>query len=338
MLWHKALVASFLAVGARAGIGGLIADGLSHSNQPMERRMDAAAEASLRARGYLEARQDEGEDLEEDPILAGESNTPLNADGTINMEEWNAMVDKACKDALRRVGVPTNPSGACVCYNLPLLNNRTGAFEADLRLYQVGEPTGDFEGVPQKNIEVELSYNGASVTPVDPQGRNSDLRARQESEDEEEGGIRMLQAYMFVGQIDKDKMAGKVTRAKLEAWVLPVVTLKATDATGKEVKTQVSSNEASFVAGEFVNDQVMTNQRLAELAVEKMIEGLENGTVAFVLPGVQIMIFPIGLIITSIWLGLGLAAYGFGTYERYNFREAYRRRVALAQKGNMPRI
>lgn len=127
-------------------------------------------------------------------------------------------------------------------------------------------------------------------------------------------------------------------RAKLEAWVLPVVTLKATDATGKEVKTQVSSNEASFVAGEFVNDQVMTNQRLAELAVEKMIEGLENGTVAFVLPGVQIMIFPIGLIITSIWLGLGLAAYGFGTYERYNFREAYRRRVALAQKGNMPRI
>ncbi|AEO58249.1 hypothetical protein MYCTH_2305448 [Thermothelomyces thermophilus ATCC 42464] len=330
MLWHRALVASFLATGARAGVGGLIADGLSHSNQAVERRMDAMAEASLQSRGYLEARQDQ----EQEPILAGESNTPLNADGSLNMEEWNNMVDKACQDALRNVKVPTNPSGTCVCYNLPLLNNRTGAFEADLRLYQLGEPTGDFQGVPQKNIEVELSYNGASVTPVNPQGGNS-LKARQEGE---EGEIRMLQSYMFVGQIDKDKMSGKVTRAQLEAWVMPVVTLKAIDGTGKEVKTLVSTNEAAFVVGEFANDQVMTNQRLAELAVEKMVAGLENGTVAFVLPGVQLLIFPIGLIITSIWLALGLAAYGFGTYERYNFREAHKRRVALAQKGGMPRI
>ncbi|KAL2173760.1 uncharacterized protein P884DRAFT_272978 [Thermothelomyces heterothallicus CBS 202.75] len=330
MLWHRALVASFLATGARAGVGGLIADGLSHNIQPVERRMDAMAEASLQARGYLEARQDQ----EQEPILAGESNTPLNADGSLNMEEWNNMVDKACQDALRNVKVPTNPSGTCVCYNLPLLNNQTGAFEADLRLYQLGEPTGDFQGVPQKNIEVELSYNGASVTPVNPQGGNS-LKARQEGED---GEIRMLQSYMFVGQIDKDKMSGKVTRAQLEAWVMPVVTLKAIDGTGKEVKTLVSTNEAAFVAGEFANDQVMTNQRLAELAVEKMVAGLENGTVAFVLPGVQLLIFPIGLIITSIWLALGLAAYGFGTYERYNFREAHKRRVALAQKGGMPRI
>ncbi|KAL2167406.1 hypothetical protein VTG60DRAFT_1312 [Thermothelomyces hinnuleus] len=330
MLWHRALVASFLATGAQAGVGGLIADGLSHSNQPMERRMDAMAEASLQARGYVEARQDQGQE----PILAGESNTPLNADGSLNMEEWNNMVDKACQDTLRNVKVPTNPSGTCVCYNLPLLNNQTGAFEADLRLYQLGEPTGDFQGVPQKNIEVELSYNGASVTPVNPQGGNS-LKARQEGA---EGEIRMLQSYMFVGQIDKDKMSGKVTRAQLEAWVMPVVTLKAIDGTGKEVKTLVSTNEAAFVAGEFANDQVMTNQRLAELAVEKMVAGLENGTVAFVLPGVQLLIFPIGLIITSIWLALGLAAYGFGTYERYNFREAHKRRVALAQKGGMPRI
>ncbi|KAL2163959.1 hypothetical protein VTH06DRAFT_3172 [Thermothelomyces fergusii] len=336
MLWRRVFIAFSLAVRAQAGISGLITDGLSHSNRPMERRMDAMAEATLQARGYLEARgdEDQDQDQDQDPILAGESNTPLHADGSINMEEWNNMVDKACQDALRLVGVPTNPSGTCVCYNVPLLNNRTGAFEADLRLYQLGEPTGDFQGVPQQNIEVELSYNGASVTPVNPE-KGSSLKARQEVAD---GEMRMVQSYMFVGQIDKDKMEGKVTRAKLEAWVMPVVTLKALDATGKEVKTIVSTNEAAFVAGEFANDQVMTNQRLAELAVEKMVAGLENGTVAFVLPGVQIMIFPIGLIITSTWLALGLAAYGFGTYERYNFREAHRRRVALAQKGAMPRI
>jgi hypothetical protein len=119
---------------------------------------------------------------------------------------------------------------------------------------------------------------------------------------------------------------------------MPIVTLKATNGNGQSVNTVVSSNEAAFVAGEFSKDEVMSNYRMAELAVEAELAALKNGTVAFVLPGIQLMIFPIGLIITSVWLVLGLTAYGMGTYARYNFREAHRRRMAVASKGGMSRI
>jgi hypothetical protein len=119
---------------------------------------------------------------------------------------------------------------------------------------------------------------------------------------------------------------------------MPVVTLKATNSNGQVVSTNVSSNEAAFVTGEFSNDVVVSNFRLAELAVEAEVALLKNGTVAFVLPGVRLMIFPVGLVITSIWLLLGLSAYGMGTFARYNFREAHKRRMAVAQKGGVSRI
>lgn len=119
---------------------------------------------------------------------------------------------------------------------------------------------------------------------------------------------------------------------------MPVLTLSATNSQGRQVSTNVSSNEAAFVAGVFSQDTFMSSFRLAELAVEDEIARLRNGTTAFVLPGVQIMIFPIGLIITGIWTAIGVAAYGLGTYDRYNFREAYRRRVQRVEKSSVARI
>jgi hypothetical protein len=119
---------------------------------------------------------------------------------------------------------------------------------------------------------------------------------------------------------------------------MPIVTLKATNGEGKEVTTKVSPNEASFVSGVFSKEVVMSTFLMAQQAVDKEVASLKNGTTAFVLPGVQLMVFPIGLIITSIWLVLGLAAYGLGTYERYNFREMHRRRIAVVEKGRVARI
>ncbi len=119
---------------------------------------------------------------------------------------------------------------------------------------------------------------------------------------------------------------------------MPVVTLSANNAQGQKVSTNVSSNEAAFVTGVFSQEVVMSSFRQAELAVELEMERLQNGTTAFVLPGVQIMIFPIGLIITGLWTILGVGAYTYGTYNRYNFREHYRRRVARVGKGGVARI
>lgn len=118
---------------------------------------------------------------------------------------------------------------------------------------------------------------------------------------------------------------------------MPVITLKGTNGAGKSVSTNVSSNEAAFVMGAFTQ-KTMSNFSMAQQLVAEDMAGLKNGTIPFVLPGVQILIFPVGLIITSIWLVIGLVAYGLGTWARWNFREAHRKRMAVAEKGGMRRI
>lgn len=87
-------------------------------------------------------------------------------------------------------------------------------------------------------------------------------------------------------------------------------------------------NEASFLTGVFSKSVVMSDFSAAQAAVTKQLDLLHNGTIAFILPGTQIMIFPIGAIITSIWLALGLLAYGWGTYERMSYAEKYKRNLA----------
>lgn len=201
MLWQSTLVASFLAIGAQAGIGNLIMDGRTRNSPAVERSLEDMARASLRARGQLEARQSDGQDR----------GTPLKADGNLDIEAWNELANTACRDALRGLPLASNPSGACVCYNLPLLDNSTGIFEADLRLFQLSEPTGQFQGIPQEKIDVELSYNGASVTEVNEQAV-SGLKVRQDNGNNNNAGdLRLLQSYLFIGQVDKDRMTGQIT-------------------------------------------------------------------------------------------------------------------------------
>ncbi|KAH6612938.1 hypothetical protein B0J18DRAFT_71209 [Chaetomium sp. MPI-SDFR-AT-0129] len=336
MLWQRTLVASILAVGAQAGgIGALIAEGMSRSNRGMERRLEDIAKANLRARGFVQARQ-----------TPGGTSTPLTADGSIDMEAWNTAANSACRDALKGIPEATNPSGTCVCYNLPLLNSQTGTFEADLRLFQISSPRGEFQGIPPDKIEVELSYNGASVSEVNGQPvPPTRLKLRQAADTTTTntnntggGDLPLIKSYLFVGQVDQDRMSNGPDKGKLQALVMPIVTLKATNNAGQQVTTNVSSNEASFVTGEFSNDVDTSTFGAAQLAVDAEVAALLNGTVAFVLPGVQLMIFPIGLIITGTWLVVGVAVYGMGTFARYNFREAHRRRVKTVQKGGMARI
>lgn len=336
MLWQTALVASLLAFGAQAGIGDLIVEGMSRNSPAVERRLQEIAKSSLKARGLVESRQ------------AAIQPSLLNPDGTINMSAWDSAANEACQTALRQLPQASNPSGTAICYNLPALDNRTGTFEADLRLFRLGQPTGDFLGIPPQNVQVGLTYRGASVSPVS-MGRasraaastvaagNAAISARQTQINPNET-LDLLQTYLFVGQIDKTKMRPGMTMGELQALVMPILTLSATNSQGRQVSTNVSSNEAAFVAGVFSQEIVMSAFRLAELAVEDEIARMKNGTSAFVLPGVQIMVFPIGLIITSIWMVIGIGAYGMGTYNRYNFRENYRRRVQRVEKSGVSTI
>ncbi|KAK3312230.1 hypothetical protein B0H66DRAFT_395968 [Apodospora peruviana] len=333
MIWQTAaLVATLLASGAQAGIGDLVVEGMSRNSPSYERRMQEVAKKTLLARGILESRQ----------LSSGQgSDTVLNPDGTINMTAWDAQANAACITALKALPEASNPSGTCVCYNLPALDSTSGGFEADLRLYKLNVPTGDFAGIPPENIEVGLRYTGASVSPVSPGTAAAKvvmpkLGSRQIATTADD--LQLLQTYLFVGQIDKSEISPDITMAQLQALVMPVVTLSGTNAQGQTVSTNVSSNEAAFVAGVFSQEVVMSSFTLANLAVEDEIVRLKNGSTAFVLPGVQILIFPIGLVITGLWTLIGIAAYGYGTFCRYNFREQYRRRILVAEKSAIPRF
>ncbi|CAM1510860.1 Fc.00g083730.m01.CDS01 [Cosmosporella sp. VM-42] len=253
---------------------------------------------------------------------ANSTDAPLTPSDNLNLTAWDSITNAACLSALSSLRQSSNPSGTCICYNLPSLDTSTGIFEADLRLFKISESRGAWAGIPPENIKVGLRYSGATVSPV-TMGNDSDIGKR------DDNGPELMKAYMFVGQIDGIKMKENMTMAALEALVMPILTLTAKNTTGFTLSTNVSTNEAAFLAGVFADEVVQSDFGAAQAAVADQMAGLKNGTVAFVLPGVQLMIFPVGLIITSVWLVIGLAAYGFGTYERMGYAEMYKRRQAF---------
>lgn len=119
---------------------------------------------------------------------------------------------------------------------------------------------------------------------------------------------------------------------------MPVVTLSAVDASGQTVSTNVSANDASFVTGVFSQDIVMSDFNKALLAVQEELVGLKNGTVAFVLPGVHLLITPIGLVVTCLWTLIFAVAWGAGTFQRVAYREQYRRALQRDNKRAVARI
>ena len=104
---------------------------------------------------------------------------------------------------------------------------------------------------------------------------------------------------------------------------------------GQTVNTSLSSSEATFVNGVFAKAATTT----AKAAVQSPIQTLVVASDApFVVPGLNILIFPIGAIITGIWAVLFFAVVGYGTVGRMQFRDQYRRRSARATKGDLARI
>ena len=132
-----------------------------------------------------------------------------------NVSDWNTQTEAACTQALNLLnGQATNPSGLAVCYNLPYVNNSTGVFKADLRLFNVSAPTGAFANIPNQDVQVGLNYQGATVSAVNM----STLMARSEGvsliswpraiqkrqSTNTTGTLNLIQSYAFVGQMNKE--------------------------------------------------------------------------------------------------------------------------------------
>ena len=103
-----------------------------------------------------------------------------------------------------------NPSGMAVCYNILYFNNATGAFEADLRLYRVSEPSGEWFGFTEQAVSVGLSYPGAAVAASSmPAKRREGLSSwpRDRVERRDVPPPQMLQVLDFVGMVNGELMA-----------------------------------------------------------------------------------------------------------------------------------
>jgi len=59
---------------------------------------------------------------------------------------------------------------------------------------------------------------------------------------------------------------------------------------------------------------------------------------AFVVPGMQIQVVPIGAVVTGVWAAGLVGVVGWGTVGRMGFRENYRRRKARAEGMGMGTI
>ena len=81
------------------------------------------------------------------------------------LANWDDQTESACGAALIALhGDATNPSGIAACYNIQSLNNSTGIFAIDLRLYRISAPKGDWVNLDPSSVGVGLAYINATVS------------------------------------------------------------------------------------------------------------------------------------------------------------------------------
>ena len=117
--------------------------------------------------------------------------------------------DAACMSSLMPLnGQAASAAGISVCYNVAYFNNSTGTFEADVRLYRVSPPTGEWASLVQTSASVGLVYPNASV--ADGTGGIAGRRlVRRQLLSPSEGHLtaradapKRIAAMVFVGQLD----------------------------------------------------------------------------------------------------------------------------------------
>ncbi|KAI4263922.1 MAG: hypothetical protein L6R35_007322 [Caloplaca aegaea] len=277
-------------------------------------------------------------------VLAPPAASPKAQAINSNPDIWRDQTAAACMVSLSALnGKSSNPSGLAACYNLQSWNNRTGVFEADLKLYRIAPATGEWVTLMTQAVNVGLSYSGAKVaprgginkrateilprTPIAPPMVNGSRVRRAAA-----AAPSIVQEMTFVGMVDKSMMNRVNDPTKIRALLIPRIALSGSDKSGKVVTTVLSSDEASMVNGVFAH-QVKTSTSAGVPASSAAANG---GT--FVLPGRTLGIFPTGLIITGSWTFFFIATIGYGTVERIRFREAYRRRIRYREAANARKI
>lgn len=88
----------------------------------------------------------------------------LAADDT-DEDDWDEKTNEACIAALQiSQAAAASSSGMAACYNVKSLNDTRGSFEAEVRLYQVSEPSPQWDQGQSEGLNLALNYARAVVT------------------------------------------------------------------------------------------------------------------------------------------------------------------------------
>ena len=237
--------------------------------------------------------------------------------------ERNASTTEACMQGMQNMGNVSNAAGFTACYNiLDWHENMGGMFQADLRIFQYSQATGQFANIPTNYVNVQLTYPNSTQFSILMNSKRS-LERRQ-------NGIIEIQQYSLVGNFKMQLDFKKLNETELMSLLIPQISLNA-DIDGGNIETQMVPTEiVYFVTGQFKGQATSptiiqaANPAMAALAID-----ISKG---FVLPGTSFGIFPTGLIVTGTWCVLFLLAFGLGTFGRMRHRDIYRRRVAATSR------
>jgi hypothetical protein len=131
--------------------------------------------------------------------------------GNFDEAAFNASATRGCQGPLSSLTSVVNPSGMAACYNIPFLDNSTGVFEADIRLFRVTQPNGAFTGV--KPTDLRLGVMIPQATLSDPQALGGSSTGTQQTG---LATMEMLEEFQHVGQINTNLMA-----SMLNEYVIP---------------------------------------------------------------------------------------------------------------------
>jgi hypothetical protein len=175
------------------------AKSLLYGSRSLHRRHDPLEEHVRReAFKFIDTQLERREEISHDAAPAPSSSASSSGPpANLNDPVLNMTIATACLDALADITKVSNAAGWAACYNILYLNNQTGIFEADLRLYQVSPPSGTFAGVKSSNIHLALNYPKAGISATSQQAKRGELGARQPN-----NTMSQLQQYSFVGQIN----------------------------------------------------------------------------------------------------------------------------------------
>ncbi|KAI8941710.1 hypothetical protein NX059_002918 [Plenodomus lindquistii] len=327
MLFKASIMSSLLAAGHAAAFKSAQANGLLSRSEDVEEvlRRDAEMMATL-------TRRQDSNAADTAPLA---SLTPAAGDvSAADLAKWEEETSKACMDTLSNLnGQASNPTGIAVCYNLPFFDNTTGVFQAELRMYNVSAPIDPWVGVTAADVSMTLSYLGATVQNMAGNFTKRDITRPPVKEGmlverQSISTMTELKVLMYVGRVNKNLMGPAMTQESLQPLLIPQIDLAARNpTTGQDVETTLSSGEASFVNGVF--SKAASGPTNADPEAAASASAAAQSAAPFVIPGVTLAFFPIGLVITSVWALLFFLAVGMGTYGRIQFRDQYRRRVRM---------